>query len=326
MKRLALTSVLFLATHLILASNPEKTMLLHGRVIDDLTKLPVITSLSIYVEGFKPFKILTNKQGQFTANLPVAPECRIVARAPGFDTQDDQIIIPMDKEGTPDFIEITLTPWAKLTLNGMIRAEKGNQPVDGELHVYWNSDFIEIDAKKICDGKFSEVLPRLGWYLVDFSAPGYESVLDTFWVVSCSRKTLTKDYALKPKTITAELESITIGPEAKIELRNIQFNFSKATLTPGSYTDLNSIATFLTKNPSVQVEIGGHTDTEGPDDYNLLLSEQRAQAVTRYLIAQGVRPGQLMARGYGETKPVTTNDTELGKSQNRRVEMTVLKK
>ena len=72
------------------------------------------------------------------------------------------------------------------------------------------------------------------------------------------------------------------------------------------------------------MEIGGHTDSDGPDDYNLWLSQNRAQAVVDYLISQGADSAQLVAKGYGESKPIDTNDTQQAKSINRRVEFTVL--
>jgi outer membrane protein OmpA-like peptidoglycan-associated protein len=330
MKRSVVLCVLLLAYRIVVqALNPEsdtysseRTMTLQGRVVDELTKRSVLTSLTFFIESFKPFKVVTNRNGEFNATLPMASECRIVARAPGFDTQEDFINIPVDKEGVPDFIEIKLTPLVKLTLTGTVLSELTSKPIEGDLHVYWNSDFIEIDSKRICDGKFEEVFTNLGWYMVDFSSPGYQNAVDTLWVISCNRKTLNKDYSLKQKQVP--MESISIEPETRVELRNIQFNFGEATFTPDSYSEMNSIVEFLMKNPTIRVEIGGHTDSEGPDYYNLVLSELRAKAVTMYLKSRGVPTNQLVARGYGETKPVTTNATEFGKAQNRRVELTVL--
>jgi len=298
-------------------------MTLQGRVVDELTGRSVITSLTFFVESFKPLKIVTNRNGEFTATLPMAPECKIIARAPGFDTQEDFVNIPIDKEGAPGFIEIKLTPLVKLTMTGTVLSELNSKPIEGEVRIYRNSDFIEVDTRHICGGKFEEVFTNLGWYMVDLSSPGHENLTDTLWVISCNRRVLNRDYAMKQKQIS--LEPISIEPETKIELRNIRFDFGMATLTPESYDELNTIFEFLIKNPNVRVEISGHTDSEGPDNYNLVLSELRAKSVTRYLILRGIPASRLIAKGYGETKPVTTNSTEIGKTQNRRVELTVLK-
>lgn len=82
---------------------------------------------------------------------------------------------------------------------------------------------------------------------------------------------------------------------------------------------------FLTQNGSVEIEISGHTDSRGQDNYNLNLSQGRSQSVVDYLISKGIDINRLTAHGYGESKPIDTNDTEEGMANNRRVEFTVLK-
>jgi outer membrane protein OmpA-like peptidoglycan-associated protein len=110
-----------------------------------------------------------------------------------------------------------------------------------------------------------------------------------------------------------------------VQLKNIQFNFGKTSLHPDSFVELNSVAEMLNDNSTLQLEIGGHTDDEGPDDYNLILSQGRAQAVVDYLISQGAKAEQLIAKGYGETKPIDHRITKEAKAINRRVEFTILK-
>jgi len=82
----------------------------------------------------------------------------------------------------------------------------------------------------------------------------------------------------------------------------------------------------MKETPSSQVEITGHTDSVGNDQYNQKLSERRAHSAVEYLTKRGIASSRLKARGYGKTIPVATNDTEQGRSENRRVEMTVRKK
>lgn len=93
-----------------------------------------------------------------------------------------------------------------------------------------------------------------------------------------------------------------------------------------SMTELERLVRFMKETPNALVEISGHTDSQGDDDYNKKLSERRANAVTDYLIKRGIAPDRLKATGFGETKSVSTNDTEEGRANNRRVEMTVRKK
>lgn len=77
----------------------------------------------------------------------------------------------------------------------------------------------------------------------------------------------------------------------------------------------------MMKNPELRIEVQGHTDSQGSDDYNLDLSQRRAETVVEYLSLFGVAEDRLTARGYGESEPVDTNDTEAGRVKNRRVEL-----
>jgi OmpA-OmpF porin, OOP family len=112
----------------------------------------------------------------------------------------------------------------------------------------------------------------------------------------------------------------TATMEGKFIARGITFDYNKATLKPESMGELNKIVKFLGDNPTMKFEIGGHTDTDGEDDYNLKLSQQRADAVKTQLVKMGVDESRLTTKGYGETKPISDNGTPEGKANNRRVE------
>jgi outer membrane protein OmpA-like peptidoglycan-associated protein len=87
---------------------------------------------------------------------------------------------------------------------------------------------------------------------------------------------------------------------------------------------LNKLINFLQRNPLVRIEIGGHTDAVGNDASNQLLSEQRAQSVSNYLVSNQVDASRIESKGYGETTPIATNDTEEGRALNRRTEFKVI--
>lgn len=108
--------------------------------------------------------------------------------------------------------------------------------------------------------------------------------------------------------------------EGKFIARGINFDYGKAVLRPESMGEINRIYKLLNDNQSMKFEIGGHTDTDGDDAYNLKLSQQRADAVKDQLVKMGIDASRLTAKGYGETKPIGENDSPEGKANNRRVE------
>ncbi|HAS44436.1 MAG TPA: hypothetical protein DCS93_28415 [Microscillaceae bacterium] len=109
-----------------------------------------------------------------------------------------------------------------------------------------------------------------------------------------------------------------------IVLKNIFFEFAKARLLPKSFPELNKLVALLKKHPQIQIKIQGHTDNVGTHTRNQQLSERRAQSVVNYLINKGVLKERLTAEGFGETKPIDTNQTKQGRQNNRRVAFVVL--
>jgi outer membrane protein OmpA-like peptidoglycan-associated protein len=107
-------------------------------------------------------------------------------------------------------------------------------------------------------------------------------------------------------------------------LNNVFFDFDKATLKPESYPELNRLVMFLNNNAGVNVQIAGHTDSVGPEPYNLDLSKRRANSVVQYLYDKGVTKEKVKTVFFGETKPIDTNATREGRQKNRRVEFKIV--
>lgn len=112
--------------------------------------------------------------------------------------------------------------------------------------------------------------------------------------------------------------------DTKIDLPGVNFEFDSAKLTTASLAILNEAAALLNHHKQVKVEVAGHTDSKGRAEYNQSLSEKRAKAVRDYLIGKGVSADRLTSNGYGETRPVATNDTDAGRARNRRTELTII--
>jgi outer membrane protein OmpA-like peptidoglycan-associated protein len=108
-----------------------------------------------------------------------------------------------------------------------------------------------------------------------------------------------------------------------LTLGGIMFDVDSANLKPGAYRTIDRIATFLKEHPRRTVTIGGYTDATGSAAYNEQLSRSRADSVRAALMQDGVAPARIVARGYGESAPVATNDTAAGRQLNRRVEVAI---
>lgn len=111
-----------------------------------------------------------------------------------------------------------------------------------------------------------------------------------------------------------------------IRLENIFFDIDEAELLPHSHIELQKLLQLLHVYPNMIIEISGHTDIDGNDDYNLQLSTRRAKAVVEYLISEGIAPHRTLYNGYGSSRPIADNNTASGKQLNRRVEFLILKK
>ena len=116
----------------------------------------------------------------------------------------------------------------------------------------------------------------------------------------------------------------TVGGEAQsIVLKGVTFLPGSATLTEDAKGVLETAAAALSGQKSLEVELGGHTDSQGKDAANLALSQKRADSVRQYLVGKGIDGGRMTAKGYGETQPIADNNTPAGRAENRRVEFKI---
>ena len=127
---------------------------------------------------------------------------------------------------------------------------------------------------------------------------------------------------LKEATAGTGIEVDRVGDQLQLTMpSNVTFTVNSATIQPGFYGPLNDVAKTLIDYPSTAVDIIGHASSDGADDYNMTLSQQRASAVRTYLINQGTQAVRINAIGMGETQPIADNATAEGRAANRRVEI-----
>lgn len=136
--------------------------------------------------------------------------------------------------------------------------------------------------------------------------------------------------AVRPEPVEYKEEITEVVPELEVgesvTLENVFFQTGKATLLEVSIVELDKIVEMMQKNPTIRIQLGGHTDNVGKEEANQKLSEQRAKAVYDYLVRQGVKADRLSYKGYGQSQPVADNNTPEGRRKNRRTEFTIIEK
>ena len=165
------------------------------------------------------------------------------------------------------------------------------------------NDFTSKD-----NGEFLAVMPLGSTYAFNAIADGYLFYSENF--------ELNQAKPGQPYVLEIYLEKLK--PGANVVLKNIFFDTNKSELLPPSITELTNLLQLLQANTSVKIEIQGHTDNEGNAEANQALSVQRSKAVYDYLITNKVNPQRLTFKGFGATKPISSNDTPAGRQQNRR--------
>ncbi len=121
----------------------------------------------------------------------------------------------------------------------------------------------------------------------------------------------------------AEVERVGEGIKVTLKENMVNFGFDSSDLTAGAKANLDKLAQVLVNNPDTNINIYGYTDSKGSDDYNLKLSERRANSVKAYLVSKGIASSRMVSKGLGESEPVATNDTDAGRAENRRVEFAI---
>lgn len=121
----------------------------------------------------------------------------------------------------------------------------------------------------------------------------------------------------------AKVERVGEGIKLTLGENSVNFDFNKATLTSKSKANLDKLVPVFKEYPDTDIKVFGYTDAKGADDYNLNLSNQRADAVKSYLASRGLNSGRFVTVGMGEADPIASNDTDAGRAENRRVEFAI---
>jgi outer membrane protein OmpA-like peptidoglycan-associated protein len=230
----------------------------------------------------------------------------------GYDLMEDTVDLSHTKGDVSLNRDFYMNPqW--MELSGFVYNKKDNMPLSVELTIEnkkLKSTLVHSDE----NGFYHSQIPSKGVYYFRASKEGFINLSDSLEVIAFDAYDgITKDLYMMP---------IEVG--ITVRLNNIFFDFDKTTLRPESIPELDRVVKFMLDNPTVTVEIGGHTDSRGSDQYNNVLSQGRADAVVDYVIEHGIEASRIIAKGYGEHVPVDTNTTDEGRQTNRRVEFKIL--
>ena len=208
---------------------------------------------------------------------------------------------------------VVMKPTSFAELRGRVRNRSTNSPLQANLTITDLDTDSSWSASTTITGDYRIPVTHEGRYSI--TAETREHIFSTtLYTVSSEGKT-------EPSTV-----DIQLFKEQGTQRLLVFYQTDKYELQKESNTELERLVRFMKEIPNAIVEISGHTDSQGDDDYNKKLSERRANAVVEYLAKRGIAPDRLKSTGFGETKSVSTNTTEEGRANNRRVEMTVRKK
>lgn len=201
-------------------------------------------------------------------------------------------------------------------VKGIVKDKKSGQPLQSRVELFdlKNDELISVVESDSVTGQYLMVLTTGSEYALYVTAPDYLF------------QSLNFNYEdnLNPEPVVIDILLDKTDAGAKAVLNNIFFDFDKYELKERSLTELNKVIRFLKDKPSIRVEIGGHTDSDGSASYNKQLSLKRAQSVVSYLVEKGINKARLTEKGYGADSPIKPNDSDENKQANRRIEFKII--
>ncbi len=281
----------------------EPVAIIIGKVIDAETGEPIQASIKFPDSPVEP--VLTDpKTGDFSLKLPPGVY-RVRAEAKGYKWKEKGVIL---KDGDKKFLDFQLNKKIVATarLVGKVTDYSTKKPIEGVKISFSGTKIPSFYTDAL--GIYKAEVPE-GSYTVVFEKEGYSKEIQPVVLEKGKGK---------------ELNISLVRTGTRFRFQNIYFRPGSAYIEPASYPVLADVVNFLKEHPNVIIEIQGHTDSVGSFETNMRLSQRRAEAVKAYLVSQGISPHRLIARGYGETRPIGDNRTREGRRLNRRIEFVVI--
>ena len=293
---------------------PPPPATIAGRVVEEGSQTPIPRAMITYV-GREATGMVADGSGRFLSG-PLEPgEYVLGVSADGYFEGRCNVNV----QGPDSEVVCSLRPTPKIgTIVGRVLDAEG-APVTGVRITLTPAGRVEgaVPGPTVTgsDGGFTFEVPA-GSYVVGAEHDEYFLRQKQVEVAPRARIEVEMTLAKKPRraAVTVDAEQIRIR-------RQIHFETDSAVIKGDSFIILDEVADVMLRNPQIRrVEVQGHTDNRGEDDYNQRLSQSRAESVVQYLVDAGVDPRRLEARGYGESQPIAPNVTAAGRAKNRRVE------
>ncbi len=272
-----------------------------GNVVDKETGQGIVANVNIDAPGFSP-KVSESVTGSFKATLPAGAYNLMVSKD-GYQTSTQKVLVKTDETTV---VKVLLSKVSTSTITGKVTNTKDGSPLSAKISFPGTS----IPTAQANASGIYNVTVNPGTYEIQAEFEGFIS--QSFPVVAQADKSAIRDFEL-------------VKAGEKITLTGIYFDFNKSSIKPESRSTLDRAIKIMIDNPGIRVRIEGHTDSVGSDSYNQTLSQKRADSVKAYLVKEGaINASRIVSVGRGEGEPIASNDTDEGRSVNRRIEFVVL--
>jgi outer membrane protein OmpA-like peptidoglycan-associated protein len=300
--------------------------------VDDFQSPSLCSKFRVWFNG-KRFTDVENILNAIDQSGPIGK--LIFAKVPGELLpllKKDKLVISIDDSTTHagdgfaiDFVKLLINP-KPYAYTGNLQVKVINSadssPIEGaNIKV---QAFAETNSNSNGYGEISNI--PAGLVTVDFSAKGFISKTQSFDVIFENENPEVYEVYLDPlESVTVDIDGKTLMEGEALVLNNIQFKVASAELLSEGKTELNKVADLMKRYPKIEIELSGHTSSEGDAQMNRQLSLRRVESCRKYLSDKGISEDRITTIGYGPDKPIAPNDTEHNRAINRRVELKVVK-